>query len=198
LAFLHHVRTRRRILTRAAAVLLALSSGACGGGARDSATADTAVLRSAGGDSATRAPSVDTAAATAMSPMDPATTAAAGPAFVTRVDSAAGDTLFRAVACQSCHGARGEGVTGLGPSLADGDWLHGNGSAAFIEQVIVTGVAEPKTTLRGMPAFASRLAPAQAARVASYVVSLSRPDLVVDALPSDAPPGAAADTLPPP
>ena len=59
-------------------------------------------------------------------------------------------------------------------------------------------VPRETTTLRGMPAFASRLAPAQAALVASYVVSLSRPDLVVDAPPSDAPPGAAADTLPPP
>lgn len=190
------MRAKRRVLTRAA-LLLALSSGACGGGARDSATADTAVLRSAGGgDTAARPPAGDTAAAP-MSPIDPATTVPAAPAFVTRVDSAAGDTLFRAVACQSCHGARGEGVAGLGPSLADGEWLHGDGSLAFIEQVILTGVAEPKTTLRGMPAFASRLAPAQAARVASYVVSLSRPDLVVDAIPSDAPP-TAADTLPPP
>lgn len=198
MAILHHVRARRRVLTPGAVVLLALSSGACGGGARDSATADTAVLRSAGsGDTAARAPSADTTAAP-MSPIDPATAMPAAPAFVTRVDSAAGDTLFRAAACQSCHGARGEGVAGLGPSLADGEWLHGDGSAAFIEQVILTGVAEPKTTLRGMPAFASRLAPAQAARVASYVISLSRPDLVVDALPSDAPPVAPADTLPPP
>ena len=180
------------------AALLALSSGGCGGGARDSATADTAVLRSAGGDTAIRAPAADSADPAPLSPMDSAAAQPAGPSFVTRVDSAAGDTLYRGVACQSCHGPRGEGVAGLGPSLADTEWLHGDGSAGFIAQVTQTGIAEPKTTLRGMPAYASRLTPAQSARVAAYVVSLSRPDLVVDALPADAPPRDASDTIPPP
>ena len=212
MALLRDVRTRRRIVARGAVraarafalagalAALALSSGACGGGARDSATADTAVLQGARPDTASTA-RTDTAAGPLSPVGDSAARAPSGPTFVLRVDSAAGDTVYRASGCQSCHGARGEGVSGLGPSLADSTWLHGDGSVAFVQRVTLEGIAEPKTTLRGMPAYASRMTPAQAERVAAYVVSLARPDLVVDAVPDSTPdstPGGAAEAAPPP
>ena len=184
------------LVARLALAALALSSGACGGGARDLATADTAVLQRPSGDTATAA-ARDTAAP--LSPIgDSAAAATPGPSFVTRVDSAAGDTIYRAMGCQSCHGARGEGVAGLGPSLADSEWLHGDGSLAFIRRVTLEGIAEPKTTLRGMPAYAARLTPEQAERMSAYVLSLSRPDLVVEALPDSAPRAATTDSAPTP
>ena len=196
MALLHHVRTGRRIVARAALAALLLSSGACGGGERDFATADTAVLQR-GADTGVAALPADSARGP-LSPMgDSVPAMPAGPTFVLRVDSAAGDSAYRAAGCQSCHGARGEGVPGLGNALADSAWLHGDGSAAFVRRVTLEGIAEPKTTLRGMPAYASRLTLAQADRMASYVVSLWRPDLVVDALPDSAARPAADTTAAP-
>lgn len=186
-----------RAVLAVAAVGLALSSGACGGERRGSATVDTALLSGAAADT------IDSIAAASRDsvPADgaPGDSAAAPdePRLVLRADSALGDALYRgAGSCQSCHGARGEGVTGLGNELTDASWLHGDGSPAFIQNVILAGIARPKTTLRGMPAYASRMSGGDAARIASYVYALANPGAVVDSLPPQVQP--ATDTTTPP
>jgi mono/diheme cytochrome c family protein len=185
----------RRTVT-IAAIALALSSGACGGDRPEGATVDTALL-------GTPRDTTDSATAGGRDslPADSARTDSSavpeGPRLVLRADSALGDALYRGTgSCQSCHGARGEGVTGLGNEITDTAWLHGDGSPAFIQNVILTGIARPKTTLRGMPAYASRMSGGDAARIASYVYALANPGAVVDSLPSEAEP--ATDTTTPP
>ena len=99
---------------------------------------------------------------------------------VPAADSAAGDTLYRrAGTCQPCHGNRGEGVTGLAPALNDTLWLHGDGSPSFIEHVILDGIAEPKQSSRGMPAYSARLSAGDASRIAAYVYTLSHTKVTV-------------------
>ena len=99
---------------------------------------------------------------------------------VLRADSAAGDSLYHGAGqCMTCHGDRGEGIAGLGPDLRDDVWLHGDGSIAFIQRIILSG-AVPRQTPTVMPAFAARLSAVEAFRIAGYVYSLSHPDAVVD------------------
>ena len=197
---LHRLRAIGPGVRRAAAVamvLLALSSGACGGERRDAATVDTALLSGTGADTTDAAAAGARDSLPADSARPDSTATSREPRLVLRADSAQGDALYRgAGSCQSCHGARGEGVTGLGNELTDTTWLHGDGSPAFIQEVILTGIARPKTTLRGMPAYASRMSGGDAARIASYVYALGNPAAVVDSLPSAVPP--ATDTTTPP
>jgi mono/diheme cytochrome c family protein len=95
-------------------------------------------------------------------------------------DSAAGDTIFnRRGTCFTCHGQYGAGMANLGPDLRDRTWLHGDGSFRSILRVIRNGVAVPKASPIGMPAFEGRLSDAQLYRVAAYVFSLSHPGAVV-------------------
>ena len=195
------IARRRRVAavlggTLVVAVGLVLASLTCGGdGRRTGATADTAALQSG-------APRVDsqptrTDSGTLVPPESLTVLPNSGPAFVLRADSAAGDEVFhRTAGCQTCHGNRGEGVPGLGPALNDAEWLHGDGSPTFIQGVVLAGIAEPKVMPRGMPSFATRLTPAQAAHAAAYVYSLTHGFAVVDSLPDAAPP--PADTTVPP
>jgi cytochrome c oxidase cbb3-type subunit 3 len=89
-------------------------------------------------------------------------------------DSAAGDSIFnRRGTCFTCHGERGVGMASLGPDLRDTTWLHGDGSFASILRVITDGVAVPKASPIGMPAFVGRLSTVERYRVAAYVFSLS-------------------------
>ncbi len=70
-------------------------------------------------------------------------------------------------------------MANLGPDLRDDTWLHGNGSFASILGAITDGVAVPKASPIGMPAFVGRLSDLERYRVAAYVFSLSHPGSVV-------------------
>lgn len=99
-------------------------------------------------------------------------TAAAGPAQI-----AAGKTVYEGKAggalCISCHGPRAKGVTGLGPDLTDSKWLHGDGSSAFLQSIVKSGVLKPKAGVLTMPPMGGgRLSDEQLAALAAYLVSL--------------------------
>jgi mono/diheme cytochrome c family protein len=158
------------------AVALAGAIAACGDAPRET-PADTALVPPSAGDT-TVVPS-DTGA-----PQD--TTESAASADVPRIsivlvaDSAAGDSIFnRRGTCFTCHGERGVGMANLGPDLRDAEWLHGDGSFRSIMRVITEGVAVPKASPIGMPAFIGRLSEVERYRVAAYVFSLSHPGSVV-------------------
>ena len=98
-----------------------------------------------------------------------------------RADSAAGDSLFRrAGRCLTCHGARGEGIPGLGSDLRDAEWVNVDGSVGDIHRIIMAGIPVPKVGRAVMPAFASRLTDEQAMQIAAYVYAISHPGVVVD------------------
>jgi mono/diheme cytochrome c family protein len=93
---------------------------------------------------------------------------------------ALGDSVFHgkagAALCYVCHGPAGKGVTGLGPNLTDTEWLNGDGSVAFIEKTVETGVPKPKKAPAPMPPKGGgQLNEAQVKAVAAYVYSLSHP-----------------------
>jgi mono/diheme cytochrome c family protein len=102
------------------------------------------------------------------------------PALVLIADSAEGDVLYRRKGkCLSCHGLDGKGLDGLGPSLQDTVWLHGDGSLPFIHRVIVEGIPRPKVAPAVMPAFGTTLTPEEIHRIAAYVFTLSHPGAAV-------------------
>lgn len=186
-------RTLRGAGIARAAVLAVLAAllGCTSERKRELPSADTAVANSArdtigaAGASGTATDSVrDSAVASRSRDSLPGGAAPGGAQkmllVVTVGDSAAGDALYRgAGTCQTCHGARGEGVAGLGPPLNDTLWLHGDGSPGFIQRVTLEGIAVPKESARGMPAFADRLPTADAYRIAAYVYTLSHPRATV-------------------
>ena len=93
---------------------------------------------------------------------------------------ALGDSVFHgragAALCYVCHGPAGKGVTGLGPNLTDTEWLNGDGSVAFIEKTVETGVPKPKKAPAPMPPKGGgQLNEVQVKAVAAYVYSLSHP-----------------------
>lgn len=129
---------------------------------------DTTVVRP---DSSVSQDTTDSAAASADIP---------SVSLVLVADSAVGDSIFnRRGTCFTCHGERGIGMANLGPDLRDDTWLHGDGSFASILRVITDGVAVPRASPIGMPAFAGRLSDLERYRVAAYVFSLSHPGSVV-------------------
>lgn len=76
--------------------------------------------------------------------------------------------------CVTCHGPQAKGITGLGPDLTDGSWLHGDGSMAFIRGIIRTGVTKPKKSAAVMPPYGgSPLNPDQLEAIATYIHSLN-------------------------
>ena len=172
---------------------------ACGGDARQGLTADSAVVQHR--DSV--GPVVADTSAAADSVPDDSTqvdsAAIVGPTLVLLTDSAEGDVLYRRKGkCLSCHGLSGKGLDGLGPNLQDAEWLHGDGSIAFIQRTIVEGVARPKVSPTVMPALASILTPEEIVRIAAYVYTLSHPgSAVADTTrpPTDTVP--VIDTIPP-
>ncbi len=102
------------------------------------------------------------------------------PSTIATADSSAGDKLFHGKGrCFTCHGERGQGTPRLGPSLADGEWLAGNGSLAAIEHVIAHGVAVPRAASVAMPAYSDMLGPDEIALTAAYVYSLAHPGSTV-------------------
>ncbi len=95
------------------------------------------------------------------------------PALIARGDSVFHGKLGGAI-CFTCHGQRGVGAPGMGPSLADAVWLHGDGSMAFLRTTIRAGVAKAKQSAIVMPPFGGTpLDSAKLEAVAAYVYSLS-------------------------
>lgn len=78
--------------------------------------------------------------------------------------------------CSVCHGPDGQGVSGLGPNLADEEWLHSDGSFEAIVAQITKGVPaeESKGGLVMAPRGGSSLTNEQVRAVAAYVWSLRR------------------------
>lgn len=134
---------------------LTLAFAACGGGEQQSEAA----------------PEAAPPAAEAAAPAAPAEL----PAGVTAEMVAEGNTLFHGAGiCFTCHGQNGTGVTGLGPNLADAEWLHSDGSYDAIVNQIMHGVTatESKTGV-AMPAKGgSPITDEQVKAVAAYVYSL--------------------------
>jgi mono/diheme cytochrome c family protein len=103
------------------------------------------------------------------------------PASITPAMIALGDSIFHGrvggALCQICHGPGAKGVNPLGPSLVDKEWLHGDGSYAFLIQLVNDGVAKPKKAAAPMPAKGGgQLTHAQIQAVAAYVFSLQQKD----------------------
>ncbi len=98
------------------------------------------------------------------------------PAGVTADMIAQGKTLYGGAGlCAACHGPDAKGVKGIGPSLTDAEWLHGDGSFATIVTAVREGVPAAKSST-GMvmpPRGGSQLTDEQVKAVAAYVWSLS-------------------------
>jgi mono/diheme cytochrome c family protein len=76
--------------------------------------------------------------------------------------------------CFSCHGMNARGVAGVGPDLTDGTWLHGDGTLASIEALVLAGVPKPKQSVMAMPPMGgAKLTPQQVRAVAAYVRALN-------------------------
>ena len=173
---LHDVWARRRAVRRGTGFLPLVAALACAGGARDSVTADTAVLQGTSADTVRYSTGRDTAppeSASIQSSSDSAR-GASQPVVVLAADSAAGDSLYlRKGRCLTCHGTDGRGLPSLGVNLRDEEWLHSDGSPAGIAGSIAAGVARPKQAQIRMPAFASQLTGAEIERLAAYVYAIS-------------------------
>jgi mono/diheme cytochrome c family protein len=176
---LYDVRTRSRVRVRISlgVTFLVAALAACGDAPRET-PADTALAPPSSAESTAARDSIP-------APRDTTDTAAASAdvrdiSLVLASDSASGDTIFnRRGTCFTCHAQYGAGMPNLGPDLRDGTWLHGDGSFRSILRVIRSGVAVPKASPIGMPAFQGRLSEAQMHHVAAYVFSLSHPGSVV-------------------
>ena len=78
--------------------------------------------------------------------------------------------------CFTCHGMNAKGTPGLGPDLTDDRWLHGDGSAAFIDSIVRNGVPKPKQSAAPMPPKGgANLDDQQVKAVVAYVQSLRKP-----------------------
>lgn len=78
--------------------------------------------------------------------------------------------------CYTCHGSEGRGMPGLGSDLADGEWVHTDGSFEELVSRIRQGVpANSATTGVPMPPRGgAALSEEQIRAVAAYVWTLSR------------------------
>jgi glucose/arabinose dehydrogenase/cytochrome c5 len=75
--------------------------------------------------------------------------------------------------CTGCHGTNAMG-TPLGPNLASGKFLWGDGSLAAITKTITEGVPNPKNYRSPMPPMGgAQLTPSQVSAVASYIWAIS-------------------------
>ena len=68
--------------------------------------------------------------------------------------------------CLACHGASGEGMTGLGPNFCDSYWIHG-GSIENIFKTIKYGVPD-----KGMISWKDQMNPVAIQQVSSYIMTL--------------------------
>ena len=160
--------------------LLVLCLAACRGGERSGLPGDTAIAFTDDSMRPSDGAGSDTASVADSSGDPDSAGVATGTTVVLAADSAAGQQLFnRAGRCFTCHGARAEGMTSLGPSLTDTIWLHGDGSLRAIERVIANGVATPRETPIAMPAFGGQLTAAEITRLTAFIYSISHPASVV-------------------
>jgi mono/diheme cytochrome c family protein len=102
--------------------------------------------------------------------------ASAMPAGVTDAMIEEGQAVFGGPGvCAACHGADGSG--GIGPNLADAEWLIGDGSYAELVETITTGVPASQATFRRgavmPPRGGGAITPAQIQSVAAFVWTLS-------------------------
>jgi glucose/arabinose dehydrogenase/mono/diheme cytochrome c family protein len=99
------------------------------------------------------------------------------PVGATKEMVALGDRIYHGqvggAPCTGCHGANAEGTT-LGPNLAAGRWLWGDGSYASIVKTITAGVPQPKQYRAPMPPMGgAQLTPDQVSAVGAYIWALS-------------------------
>jgi cytochrome c oxidase cbb3-type subunit III len=85
--------------------------------------------------------------------------------FVVTPELAAQGEEVYAGSCVGCHGVDGQG--GIGPSLRDGEWIHG-GSPEEILRSISDGIPA-----RGMPGWGPILGAEKTRQVTAYVAGLS-------------------------
>lgn len=100
------------------------------------------------------------------------------PAGATKQDVALGDRIFHGEVasgtCGGCHGSDGKG-TSVGPDLADGKWIWGDGSLKSITEIVTNGVAKPKNYTGVMPPKGGApLTSKDVAAVAAYIWAISR------------------------
>jgi glucose/arabinose dehydrogenase/cytochrome c5 len=98
------------------------------------------------------------------------------PPGATQAQLERGGRIFRGEAaegtCAGCHGAEGKG-TPLGPDLAAGTWLWGDGGLASITDTIAKGVPAPRKARSPMPPMGGlQLSPDDLAAVSAYVWSI--------------------------
>jgi mono/diheme cytochrome c family protein len=77
--------------------------------------------------------------------------------------------------CYTCHGSEGRGMRGLGSDLADGEWVHTDGSFEGLVSRIRQGVPanSASTGVPMPPRGGSTLSQEQIRAVAAYVWTLS-------------------------
>lgn len=149
--------------------LLAILLAGCGTGERDQ-SAETSTGAAGTGTPAPAAPPTRNSAAEN----------AAGDTVVTPELVARGDSIFHGQmaggTCLTCHGQNAAGSQ-IGPSLADAEWLHGDGSYPFLVNTITAGVPTPKRYPAAMPPMGgAQLTAAQVRAVAAYVYARSHSD----------------------
>lgn len=131
----------------------------------------------AGGDDQADEPD----ATTSEQPSTPAPAPAPGPSNVQLPDGvtpemvAAGQQIFNSNVCFSCHGMNGTGGP-LGPALNDQTWINIDGEYSSIQEVVRTGVPQPKEFPASLmpPMGGAALSEEQVQQVSAYVYSISR------------------------
>jgi mono/diheme cytochrome c family protein len=182
-----------------AALVSLQGCGGCFGGKRDSATADSVItiqkdttpVRDSSGVFRTNPGTTgrDTSAPPIPDVVFP------NPASILVADSAAGQRIYRrGASCIACHGARADGVAGLGSNIVDREWTRGDGSLTFLYSVIRDGIvdANGRSLMPG-----SQLSPREMFQAAAYVYALSNRGVTVSDS-SSLPPGAPPIAKPPP
>jgi glucose/arabinose dehydrogenase/cytochrome c5 len=115
------------------------------------------------------APAPRTEAASQTQPARPPESPLPTPPGSTQAQVDAGDRLFHSLSCTGCHGTDARG-TPLGPDLASGKWLWGDGSLASIKATITKGVPAPKQYRSPMPPMGgAQLSDKDLDAVAAYV-----------------------------
>jgi mono/diheme cytochrome c family protein len=186
---------KTRVELRISGLLLfavfAASSACAGGDRRTSATADSATVLAAARSDSGAGYSVPPPAAVVDSAPPVVSIFFPHPATILAADSTAGQALYRQRGgCLTCHGLRGEGVSGMGSSLADTVWNRGNGSMALLYTVIRDGMSSPQTARGGMPGAGGRHTPTEIFQIAAYVYTIAHPGSTnrdASALPASAP-----------
>jgi glucose/arabinose dehydrogenase/mono/diheme cytochrome c family protein len=99
------------------------------------------------------------------------------PPGATREQVALGDRIFHGEAsngtCSGCHGSDARGSS-VGPDLASGNWVFGDGSLPAITKTVTDGVPRPRNYSGAMPPKGgAELSDADTAAVAAYVWAVS-------------------------